>query len=192
MRTLELLRYDPKWVDLFHAEEVLLCSDLGDVVVRVHHMGSTSVMGLMAKPIIDILMEVTMLEVLDARGAGLLAQGYTPKGEFGIPGRRFFVKGGENPTHHVHAFVEGDTNIARHLAFRDHLRANPDAARQYQEVKQRALAACDNDIDKYCELKNDFIQSAQATALRLGVASRGSDGEGGTTGFFEALRTARK
>ncbi|MBK9577942.1 MAG: GrpB family protein [Fibrobacteres bacterium] len=178
MRTLELLHHNPKWADLFKAEEDLLRFVLGDVVVGIHHVGSTSVIGLMAKPIIDILLEVKAHEVLDSRGDGLIANGYTPKGEFGIPGRRFFVKGGENPTHHVHAFVEGDANIDRHLAFRDYLRGNPDVAKQYQEAKQHALAACGNDIGKYCELKNDFIQSAEAAALRLGSASRRNNGGG--------------
>lgn len=167
MRKIELLSYNPKWVKLFNEEEGMLESILGDVVARIHHIGSTSVVGLTAKPIIDIMMEVKSFDDLESRYDGIIARGYTPKGEFGIPGRRFFVKGGENPTHHIHAFVIGDANIARHLAFRNLLRSNPDAIKQYQDIKQHALTACNNDINKYCELKNDFIKSAEDFALSM-------------------------
>jgi GrpB-like predicted nucleotidyltransferase (UPF0157 family) len=104
---------------------------------KIHHVGSTAVPGLAAKPIIDILIEVTGLEALDALHEDMKVIGYKPKGEFGIPGRRYYQKGGKQRTHQIHAFVTGDFNVTRHIAFRDYLRANSDVAREYGEVKKR-------------------------------------------------------
>lgn len=167
MRVLELQRYNPEWAHQYELEESLLRSVLGDVIERIHHIGSTSVVGLAAKPIIDILVEVRSLEDLDRRSGPLVEYGYEARGEFGIPGRRVFVKGKPNPTYHVHAFASGDANVARHLAFRNYLRKNDDVAKEYQGIKQQALEHCNNDIDKYCEYKNDFIKTTEALALEL-------------------------
>ncbi len=88
-RRIEVVDYDPAWPKLFETEQTLLCRVLGEVAERIRHIGSTAVPGLAAKPIIDILVEVTDLESLDAMNNEMSAIGYTPMGEFGIPGSRY-------------------------------------------------------------------------------------------------------
>ena len=100
-RTIEVVPHDPKWAARFRKEAVFLKSIFGPEMLDVHHIGSTSVPGLAAKPIIDLLVEVADISKIDAYNDRLSELGYIPKGEFGIPGRRFFIKGSEeNRTHH--------------------------------------------------------------------------------------------
>ncbi|WP_233090623.1 GrpB family protein [Vibrio sp. IB15] len=107
-RVIEVVDYRPSWADDFSDEKVLLESVLNSVnVVAIHHIGSTSVKGLCAKPIIDILLEVKSLEELDKNNNLMESLGYEVKGEFGIAGRRYFQKGGIQRSHQVHAFLVG-------------------------------------------------------------------------------------
>lgn len=166
MKIVEVVDYDPVWPALFDSECRLLHDALGHVVVAIDHVGSTAVPGLAAKPIIDILMEVTDLEAFDSVDQHMMSIGYTPKGEFGIPGRRYFQKGGDARTHHLHAFQSGDFNLIRHLAFRDYLRAHPDAARQYSELKRAVAAACGNDLGRYCDGKDAYVKRLETIAVK--------------------------
>ena len=166
MRTIEVVEYNPLWPKRFESERDLLHRTLRDVAVEIHHIGSTAVPGLAAKPIIDILIEVTDLSALDSLDGEMEAIGYEPKGEFGIPGRRYFRKGGDERTHHIHAFAQGDFNVTRHVAFRDYLRANPDVAREYGELKKRVALECQNDIDRYCDGKDAYINRVEAIAVK--------------------------
>ncbi|HBL29092.1 MAG TPA: GrpB family protein, partial [Acidobacteria bacterium] len=149
-RVLEVVAYNPEWPQRFEAEQALLREALGGVVVKVHHMGSTAVPGLPAKPIIDLLLEVSDLQELDERTPELEALGYKAKGENGITGRRYFQKGGLQRTHHLHAFKTGDAQVVRHLAFRDYLIGHPEVAREYADLKMR-LAAGGTSVAKYQE-----------------------------------------
>lgn len=166
LRIIEVVSYNPTWPKMFEVESDLLCRTQGSVAVRIHHIGSTSVPGLAAKPIIDILLEVTSLEELDVKNPEMVYIGYEPKGEFGISGRRFFRKGGNSRTHHVHAFVGSDFNVTRHLAFRDYLRTHPDTAKEYGELKAAVAKACDNDIERYCAGKDEYVKKVEAQALQ--------------------------
>jgi GrpB-like predicted nucleotidyltransferase (UPF0157 family) len=166
MRTIEVVDYDPAWPSLFEAERNLLCETLGDVVVEIYHIGSTAVPGLAAKPIIDINLVVTDLQVLDELTGKMASIGYVAKGEFGIPGRRYFQKGGDRRTHQLHAFPQDDPNTVRHLAFRDYLRANPKVAEEYAMLKKDIAATCNNDIDRYCDGKDAYVKRIEATAIR--------------------------
>ena len=91
--------------------------------------------------------------------------GYNAKGENEISGRRYFQKGGNHRTHHVHAFKQGDIHVNRHLAFRDYLRANKAIALEYASIKLDAANQCDNDMKNYMKHKNAFIQYHQDIAL---------------------------
>src|SRR6185436_9586865 len=116
---------------------------LGNAVVAVHHIGSTAIPGIHAKPVVDILLEVTDIAQVDAATEAIERLGYEARGEFGIRGRRYFRKGdgsGES-THHVHAYRTGSRDVERHLAFRDYLIANPEEARAYSVLKQRLAEA---------------------------------------------------
>ncbi|TOF71387.1 GrpB family protein, partial [Vibrio parahaemolyticus] len=107
-RVIEVVDYRPSWANEFSDEKVLLESALNSAnVVAIHHIGSTSVKGLCAKPIIDILVEVKSLEELDKNNNLMESLGYEVKGEFGIAGRRYFQKGGIQRSHQVHAFLVG-------------------------------------------------------------------------------------
>ncbi|MGA1871720.1 MAG: GrpB family protein [bacterium] len=166
MTKIQVVDYDPSWPRLFETENILLRQTLGGIVIEIHHIGSTAVPGLAAKPIIDILVEVTDLATLDARNGDMEAIGYNPKGEFGIPGRRYFQKGDDKRTHQIHAFVSGDFNVTRHIAFRDYLRSNPAVAVEYGELKKSVAKTCNNDIEKYCDGKDAYVKQHEAIAVK--------------------------
>lgn len=162
----EVVEYDTDWALRFKREKDLLIEQLGAVAEAVHHIGSTSVEGLAAKPIIDIILEVKSLEALDAMTHKLEALGYEAMGEFGIVGRRYFRKGSDERTHHIHAFAVGDENIARHLAFRDYLKAHPAVRAEYESLKCKLAKNCNNDVEVYCDGKDGFIKLHEANALK--------------------------
>lgn len=168
MRIIEVVDYDPTWPALFDAECVLLRRTLGDVAISIHHIGSTAVPDLAAKPIIDILMEVANLDALDAVNERMVGIGYVPRGELGIPGRRYFPKGGDRRTHHLHAFASGDIGLFRHLAFRDYLRAHPEVAQDYGRLKKSIARSCGNDASRYCDGKDAFVKQLEAAAMKAG------------------------
>ena len=163
-RTIEVVPFSPLWATLFAEEQAALANLLGSDV-RIHHIGSTAVPGLAAKPIIDILVEMPRVEQLDLHTTALRALGYEPRGENGILGRRYFVKGRGRRTHQLHAFEAGSHDVHRHLALRDFLRSNDEARDAYAAVKHRAVAACGGDIHVYVALKHDFVGALEAKAL---------------------------
>jgi GrpB-like predicted nucleotidyltransferase (UPF0157 family) len=151
---------------MFAAEQQRLINALDDRRFCVHHIGSTAVAGLSAKPIIDIVIECASLLAMDEKTPEMESLGYIAKGENGIENRRFFLKGGVQRSHHVHAFISGSPEVTRHLAFRDYLRAHPEKVTEYSAIKQAALAQADNDAIKYMAFKNDFIKTTEAAALK--------------------------
>jgi GrpB-like predicted nucleotidyltransferase (UPF0157 family) len=165
-RIIRVVDYYPGWPEKYQAEREALLKALGDMIVQIHHIGSTAVPGLAAKPIIDILPEVTDINELDRYNSEMEKLGYTARGEYGIPGRRYFHKGEPNRTHHLHAFNVGSDAAIRHIAFRDYLIAHPQIAMEYGELKRRCARVCDNDIEKYGDLKNDFIKFHEKQALQ--------------------------
>lgn len=162
---IEVVPYTSDWPAAFEAERSILASYLGDIVAGIHHIGSTAVEGLAAKPIIDIILEVRSLEALDAATPKLELLGYEAMGEFGIPGRRYFRKGGYHRTHQIHAFEQGSAHVGRHLAFRDYLKAHPDVVREYGSLKQKLANTCNNDLDAYCDGKDAFVKQHEAQAI---------------------------
>ena len=165
VRRMVVVEYSADWPDLYEQEAALIRLALDDVLVRCHHIGSTSVPGLASKPIIDILLEVRSVEQLDVFDEAMKALGYLPKGEFGIPGRRYYPKGGDVRTHHVHAFAVGDPRIVKHLAFRDYLRAHPAAASTYASIKREAATTHATDPEGYVAFKRDFVERMVAEAV---------------------------
>ncbi len=163
--TLTVVDYDEMWPALFENERTLLQMTLGKVISRIHHIGSTSVPGLSAKPVIDILIEVANLEELDSLNQAMEGVGYTVRGENGILNRRYFTKGGNQRSHHIHAFATGDAQIIKHLAFRDYLIKHNDVAIQYALMKKSAMLLCENDSHRYSIYKADFIQKHLRMAL---------------------------
>ena len=167
MRKVEVVSYNPDWPAMFDKEAGNIRPVLGAELVRLHHMGSTSVPGLAAKPIIEILAEVEDIHRLDRLNELMIAAGYTPKGEYGIAGRRYFYKGTDE-THyfHIHAFEQGHTEVTRYLLFRDYLRSHPGAAQQYADLKRSLAKQFPCDVEGYTDAKDPFIKDVDLKAAR--------------------------
>lgn len=165
--------HDPRWTAEFARESPVVAEAMGDVLLAIHHIGSTAIPGICAKPIVDMLAVVRDLSVLEERTGRLEALGYEALGEFGIPGRRYFRKDDRegNRTHQVHTFQEGSPQIERHLAFRDFMRVHPDCALEYDALKRRLAELYPADISNYTDGKDEFIREmdARAAAWRMGV-----------------------
>lgn len=159
--------YDESWPATFTAEAARLREIFGAELAAIHHIGSTAVPGLPAKPIIDIMPVVQDIARVDELNGKMAAFGYEPCGEFGIKGRRFFRKGGEDRTHHVHVFqADNHTEIDRHLSVRNYLRAHPEAALEYGELKARLAKLFPEDIEAYMYGKDDFVKNLEQKALK--------------------------
>lgn len=121
MRKIVVVPYENHWGEKFQIESQRLKAAMPEHV-KVHHIGSTSVPGLAAKPIVDMIMEVENIESVDHWNECFQQLGYIVKGENGIPGRRFFIHGTEEErSYHLHVFGTGNPEITRHLAFRDYM-----------------------------------------------------------------------
>jgi GrpB-like predicted nucleotidyltransferase (UPF0157 family) len=171
-RIIEVLPYDPTWPQIYCAEAAQVSLVLGSNLVAAHHIGSTAVPGLAAKPTIDILLIVRELATLDACNTALSALGYQAKGEHGILGRRYFSKKeGDRHLFHMHAYAEGHADIERHLNFRDYLIAHPAAALDYQILKQGLAAQFREEPAEYTAGKANFIREVEsrAAAWRAGL-----------------------
>lgn len=107
------------------------------MIVAVHHIGSTAITGIQAKPIIDLLVEVQCLTQVDEQNLPMEQLGYEVMGDFDIPGRRFFRKNNQDGirTHHIHIFNHNSAQIKRHLAFRDYMIAHPTDANTNKHQK---------------------------------------------------------
>lgn len=165
-RTIEVEPYDPRWPDLFAQEATVIGEIAPECICGIHHIGSTAVPGLAAKPVIDLMLEVTDLTWLDQFDREMEVLGYVVKGEFGIPGRRFYLKGLWERTHHVHAFRKASSGSMRHLALRDYLRAHPQEAAAYGALKAKNAAKFRHDNDGYCAAKHEFVSSLEQRALQ--------------------------
>jgi GrpB-like predicted nucleotidyltransferase (UPF0157 family) len=165
MQKVEVIDYQKSWIEIFNAEADTLKNSIGFLNPGIHHIGSTSVSGLSAKPIIDILIEVDDVGFLDDYIKNLEAIDYHGRGENGIPGRRYFEKGGDNRTHQIHAFKRGSFGVIRHLAFRDYLSCHPQVAHEYALLKKQVAETCNNDIDRYCGGKVRFIKKYEKLAI---------------------------
>ena len=165
MRVIEVVDYKDEWRLLFEKEKAKLVLMLPLLPGDIHHIGSTAVPGMFAKPVIDILIEVQNISKLDGFDDVFQQLGYDCKGEFGIQGRRHFQKGGDNRSHHLHAFNKGSKEILRHLAFRDYLRSHPQVAREYSNLKLSLANICDNKIHVYGSGKSDFIAKHEKQSL---------------------------
>jgi GrpB-like predicted nucleotidyltransferase (UPF0157 family) len=159
--------HDPNWRHAFDLEAVRIVQALGEPVVRVHHIGSTAIPGIVAKPVIDILLEVERIERLDQQVAAMQGLGYQALGEFGIPGRRYFRRndGNGTRTHQVHGFLAGSDGAMRHIAFRAYMVAHRTEAQAYGTLKERLASLHPDDIEAYMDGKDSFIKDRERLAL---------------------------
>jgi GrpB-like predicted nucleotidyltransferase (UPF0157 family) len=165
----ELVPHRAEWASMARQEAARLRAAIGDdVVVEIHHIGSTSIPGIHSKPTVDLMPLVTSLAELDAREAAVRAIGYEWRGEFGIRGRRFISLVSGNPPKrlfNVHCFEASTPGVERHLAFRDYMRAHPDKAKAYEAEKFRAQKVSPDDTLAYSQEKGAWIVEAEREAL---------------------------
>jgi len=155
-----VLPYDPNWKTAFERIRQELENILGDLALRIEHVGSTSVEGLCAKPIIDIDIVISDYSVFDSVIDRLALLGYTHEGDLGIKGREAF-KYTNKPhlqKHHLYVCPQDSQELRRHVTFRDYLRSHPDAAEKYGEIKKTAARLFPEDIDGYMAHKAHCIE----------------------------------
>lgn len=165
-RRVEVVPYNAEWKTLFEKEKNLIAGVFNQTEVEIHHIGSTSVHGLSAKPIIDIMLAAESLEIVEKATPALEAAGYDARGENGIPGRRYFHKCDENGIRkvHLHAFEKGSYQLYRHLVFRDYLRSHPEEAARYASVKEEAARQYEYDIESYITAKSPTVLEIEGKA----------------------------
>jgi len=161
----EVVPHDPSWKEAYREEARKIIEVLGSEVLEIHHIGSTSIPGIYAKLIIDILAGARKIEDVDRYNDAMARIGYEAWGQYGLPGRRFFVKGVPRRTHNLHIFESSNTEITRHLDFRDYMIAHPGDARQYSELKKELAKKYEGDIEGYCDGKDAFVKDMERKAI---------------------------
>lgn len=166
----ELQPHDPAWALLAEAERSALVDAIGDLLLVVHHIGSTAVPGIHAKPVVDLMPVVRDLEALDAGRDAIERLGYQWWGELGLQGRRYCSK--DDPVTgkrfvQLHAYAQGAGDIARHLAFRGFLLRHPEVAADYDREKLRCQRLHPEDSHAYGDCKSDWVGAVEARALAI-------------------------
>jgi GrpB-like predicted nucleotidyltransferase (UPF0157 family) len=166
LRKVEVVPHNPNWLNLFEIESKQIAIALGENVIKVHHIGSTSIETIYAKPIIDILVEVSSITKVDEQNSLMQSLGYQCMGEFGIKNRRFFLKDDLTGirTHHIHVFEVNSDQVVRHLTFKDYLNVHLEQAQAYSILKQSLAEKYPDDIDRYVAGKSGFIQEIDRKA----------------------------
>jgi GrpB-like predicted nucleotidyltransferase (UPF0157 family) len=169
--------YDPNWPAMFTQERAAIQDALGRSACAVEHIGSTAVPGLPSKPIIDLLVGVSNLDETQRRYVEpITALGYIymPEYQSWLPDELFFRKGPPGPwTHHVHVMALSHPRWERLVLFRDYLRAHPEAARAYADIKRGLASASNDDIAAYRNGKSAFVEATTARALAWGRSKAG-------------------
>lgn len=165
---IEIASWDPIWPEMAETEGARWLKALGGAISAVHHIGSTAVPGLAAKPIIDLIPVIAAGVDPDSLRAGVHALGYEWLGEFGLPRRRYCRR--SSPTtgqrlYQAHCWSEGDSEITRHLAFRDALRADPMLRGAYEQRKRHCASLHLHDLAGYGACKAEWIDTVEARAL---------------------------
>lgn len=158
--------YDSNWRKLYEIEREDIVARIGDFVEDIQHMGSTSVEGLAAKPIIDMMIGISTLDDAKYCIPPLEAMGYeyVPEFEKDLPMRRYLRKSADGiRTHHIHMVEISSDFWARHVAFRDILRSNASIRDEYAALKYRLAEAHRDDREGYTDAKTDFIETALLT-----------------------------
>lgn len=169
---MQIVPHEPRWAGEFEELAAVLAATLGSSAVGIEHVGSTSVPGLAARPILDIDVVIGGAEGFPEVARRLATLGYDHQGDLGVAGREAFgrvtssvpfTKSGRTwMNHHLYVCVDGATELRRHRAFRDLLRRDPRAARAYEELKSDLAAKCGGDRARYTAGKTNFIEALLA------------------------------
>jgi len=155
--TVRLQSHTEQWHAAFAEEKKRLQAAIGEFVESIEHVGSTSVCGIAAKPILDIAVAISAAREGEKAIAPLENLGYEYRGEYGIKGRFYFVKG-EPRTHHIHMLPVDSEEWRNHLFFRDYLCQNSAAAAEYDKLKRDLAKKNTGDRDAYTDGKADFVK----------------------------------
>jgi GrpB-like predicted nucleotidyltransferase (UPF0157 family) len=164
----ELWPHDPAWAADAQREAARIAAAVGGLIVSVHHIGSTAVPNIRAKPILDLMPVVSSLSELDASRRVIEGLGYAWWGEYGLEGRRYCTFDDPETSRRkvqLHCFEAGSPEIKRLLIFRDFLRSNPDVAQAYEAEKTRCQALHPNDSNAYSACKGEWVRKIEAEAL---------------------------
>jgi GrpB-like predicted nucleotidyltransferase (UPF0157 family) len=157
VRTIVVVGYDPRWPEIFEQLRSRIWSAIQDVAVSIEHVGSTSVPGLAAKPIIDMSAVVRAESDVPAAIQRLSTLGYEHQGDLGVKGREAFIAPNGLPPHHLYLCPTGSLALSNHLAVRDYLRTHADIALEYGALKKKLALEFANDIDGYMDGKTDML-----------------------------------
>jgi GrpB-like predicted nucleotidyltransferase (UPF0157 family) len=167
-REMVVVPYDPDWVEAYRQEKEILTGIFQDSILEIHHFGSTSIPGICAKPIIDVMIVVADIAAVDELNSRMEDAGYSVRGENGIPERRYFVKlkhdGSGNHTHHIHVYQQGNRHIEDELVFPRYLRVNVEARLEYERVKLEASKRHRHSPMSYVEAKYECVMKLTAEA----------------------------
>ena len=168
-REVVIVPYDPAWKDAFERIRQMLDDTIGAYLQTIEHVGSTSVEGLGAKPVIDVDAVLRSADDFRAVRAALEACGYQHQGDLGLPGREAFFRPKDyndwernTMKYHLYVCFPDAVPYREHLAFRDYLRAHPQARQDYQQLKEQLAEQFRYDVDSYCERKTEFVRSILA------------------------------
>ncbi|MBU9713556.1 GrpB family protein [Evansella tamaricis] len=162
---IRLTDYSEIWFQMFETEAEFLKAIFGEEIIKCEHFGSTSVRGMKAKPVIDMMCIVKNIKKVDIFNNQMESLGYDVAGDWGIPGRRLFRKGGLNRTHHIHFYQFDNPEIERHLIFRDYLRSHPTEVDNYSRFKEDLAQRYDT-TREYSPAKKKFVSEMEQKALR--------------------------
>ncbi len=164
MSSIVVVDYDPQWPRLFESLREKVWSVVGDFAIAVEHVGSTSVPGLAAKPVIDLSIVVANDDDAGMAIRQLAVLGYKHRGNLGIEGREAFSNPPGLVPHHLYVCPKGSLGLRNHLQFRDYLRYHADAAKSYGTLKKQLAKSFPGNIDAYVDGKTNFIIGALSKA----------------------------
>lgn len=170
-RRVVLVPHDPNWAPAFQNMRRAIWQACAPPVIDVLHVGSTAIPGIVAKPIVDMMLLLRRHEDGEACIAPLAELGFEYRGEAGIPGRHFFRKG-DPRSHHAHMYARDHPEVDRHIRFRDYLVAHEEEARAYERLKRELAMRFETDVPAYSEAKTAFCQRIVELSLEADARSR--------------------
>lgn len=156
--TISLSLHNPEWKNLFLEEKGRLLASIGSHILSIEHIGSTSIPGLSAKPIIDMGISIKRFEDGFACVSALEALGYLYKGENGIEHRHYFRTDADIVKFHIHMFPKDHPKLKDHLLFRDYLITHPEEKDRYQQLKKQLSQKYASQRELYTASKSSFIE----------------------------------
>lgn len=156
---LELVPYDLGWEDFFNNEKNKIREAVGQFILTIEHVGSTSLKDMCTKPIIDIAIGLEKYDDGFKCVEGLSKIGYLYSGEQGVPGRHYFRTDSDIVKCHIHMYDISNKEYRNHILFRDYLRSHKEDAKEYASLKNDLIKQFGNNREKYTEAKAEFINN---------------------------------